>query len=391
MQHNGNLNVLCMTISNTIAVTANAFWIMFMPYYFERLFGSSELVGVFFSFVALSTAILFPLGGKIADTIGRDALILGGRLLAVLGPLTILFPVIINLSYQTILIFSLAGYLLVFAGGALRLPAASMLLMESSKPGKKTRNYMIAERVLPSIPPALTVYLGALLFVAGTIEVALLLGALGLALSSIPLIFIEDNIEVPTPQVSIFKESKHSRIDILLAVIILAFVFDGISSQGLSWYIPLYLGEANALVYGLMISLSTLVIALFSLISGLLVDHVGIRKSLVPGWLGLAIVVTIFGMIVNPIYSIILYCVWVALDTVDTAIPPLIVSQEYPQNERATKMGIFSMVVRSSLFIGPFLVAILLTINPQLPFFAKAIMNILAAIIILIFAPREQS
>ncbi len=390
MKREGTNNVLSMTISNTIAVTANGIWIMFMPYYFGQLFSSVAFVGLFFSIVALASAIFYPIGGHLADRIGRSALIMAGRLISIFGPLFILFLRLLVTDLTTIIIGSIMGYLLVFIGGGIRLPAASMLLMESSQPRKKTRNYMFAERVLPSIPPALTVYIGAYLYVIGQLEVMLFIGALGLALSAIALIPIQEISDIEELQSSETDKTRSFSVESLMLVIVLAFALDGISSQGLSWYVPLFLGEDNALLYGTMISISTLVIALFSLLSGLFIDRVGIKASLVPGWIALAITVTLFGIFVNPVYSLLLYCIWVALDTVDTAIPPLIISNLYPKTERATRMGLFSMVIRSSLFVGPLLAAFLITISPQLPFFVKALMNFAAAMIIFTFIPKRE-
>ncbi len=392
MKSRGSSNLAAMTVSNTIAVTANGIWIMFMPYYFEQLLGTPEFVGFLFSGVALSSAVFYPIGGRLADRIGHCTLVMFGRLVATLGPLSILFLQLVAPHFEAILIGSIVGYLIVFIGGGLRLPAASMLIMESSQPKKKSRNYMIVERVLPSIPPALTVYVGAQLYVYDQLELMLLLGAIGLALSAVALLPIREivSLEEPTERSQISGQS--APIDGIILVIAFAFVLDGISSKGLSWYVPLFLGEENALLYGLLISVSTLVIAMFSLISGIMVDRVGIRASLIPGWIALAITVTLFGLVVNPIYSLILYCIWVALDTVDTSIPPLIISNLYPKNERATRMGLFSMIIRSSLFAGPLLVAVLISINPQFPFLAKALMNLVAALVILRFVPkREQS
>ncbi len=377
-----NRNVLSLTASNTIAVTANGLWIMFMPFYFETLLGSIEVVGVFFSLAALTSALFYPIGGRLADRLGRRPLVISGRFIAALGPLVLLFSIPLEGSVFRI-VLAMFGYILVFIGGSLRLPASSMLLMESSSKRKRGTSYMIAERVLPSIPPAITVFLGAYLYVSGAAPLMFLIGGYGLIISGFFLLPLReshsDDITVTEPK----TDRGRPAVEMFILILALAFVLDGVSAKGLSWYVPIFLGESNTILYGIMISVSTLVIAGFALLSGILVDRVGIKYSLIPGWIALAVTVFLFGLVTSPVYSLFLYCVWVALDTIDTAIPPLLISEKYPKEERATRMGWFNMFVRGSLFLGPILTSLLLAISPQMPFFAKSIMNIIAALIVL--------
>ncbi|MGY5875999.1 MAG: MFS transporter [Candidatus Thorarchaeota archaeon] len=377
-----NRNVLALTVSNTIAVTVNGLWIMFMPFYFEKLLGSVEMVGVVFSLAVLTSALFYPIGGRLADRLGRRPLIISGRFIAALGPLVLLFSIPLDSSIARI-IMAMFGYILVFIGGSLRLPASSMLLMESSSKRKRGTNYMIAERVLPSIPPAITVFVGAYLYVSGEAPIMFLIGGYGLIISGLFLLPLREShssdITVTEPKTA----RGLPKVEMFILILALAFVLDGVSAQSLSWYVPIFLGETNAILYGVMISVSTLVIAGFALLSGVLVDRIGIKYSLIPGWIALAVTVFLFGLVTSPVYSLFLYCVWVALDTVDTAIPPLLISEKYPKDERATRMGWFNMLVRGSLFLGPILTSLLLSISPQMPFFAKSIMNLLAALVVL--------
>jgi hypothetical protein len=280
--------------------------------------------------------------------------------------------------------FAIVGYLVLSAGSGLRMPAMSMLLMESSKVERRGRNYMVAERVIPSIPPALSVLIGASLFAANSPRLLFYLGFSGLLISALILhLALHETLHEVEPRISAIPvQRKSSQFGLFFPLLTLAFVLDGMSARAVSWYIPIFLGLENVELYGVLISVSTLVIAFFGIISGLLVDRVGAKYSLAPSWVLLAITVVVFSQAESFLWILLTYSIWVALDTIDTAVPPVLISECYPKEQRATVSGLFRMVVQSSLFAGPLLAGMAVSLGSVGPFWLKSAMNGLAAVLI---------
>jgi len=356
---------------------------MFMPLYFEKIGFLATTIAIIYAVTSALTAGFYFLGGLISDRFGRRPSALFGKSLAVLGSFFIFSSSVFLLTNYVTKFLVLWGFFILWMGSGVRIPAISMILMESGSSRHKGRNYMIAERVLPSIPPSVTVLLGASLFLSNQFDVLFSVGFLGLFLSFLTLIPIRETY-TPRNQTKHSESRGISKSDTFFVFLILAFALDGISAKGVSWYIPVFLGSGNVLLYGVLISISTLVIAVFSLISGVIVDRFGVGLALVPAWLSLSITVFLFSIATGPVYIILLYSIWVALDTIDTAVPPVLISDRYLKDHRATVLGTFSMIIRSMLFIGPMLSTILITINPAAPFWLKSIFNAIAALFLIV-------
>ena len=372
-------SVAGITLSNTVAVASNALWIMFIPVHLVMIGVHQTLVALLFSVSSLMTALFNLVGGRVADSVGRKPTAVVGRLVTSLGA----FLVFVSTSNSLLLLHRqtlvCVGYLVLSSGTGFRTPATSIVLMESSAPSMRGRTYMTAERLIPSILPALTVLLGASYFDMGRPELMILIGSIGLVVSGIVLQYTVTETLSSCERSPQHQSRPRVTYEPLFIFLVLAFVFDSMSARGVSWYVPVYIGQEKLVLYGVLVSVSTLVIAGFSYVSGLVVDRWGAKTSLVTSWLALSLTVTLFSHVTHPVVMIVLYSVWVALDTVDTAVPPIIISRAYPEEERATRLGMFRMVVNASLFLGPVASGIVLAFGSRFPFYLKAGLNILAA------------
>jgi len=375
-----------MSVGNTITVSANSLWIMFMPYFFADVGITSFFIGMIFTAIAVSRAVTSLIGGRAADRFGRKPIISLGYMTYSVGILVILASLIFELTTPFLTgLLSAAGYMCLSAGSGLQRPASSMLLVESSPERRRGLSYMITTRVIPSIPPAALVLVGTSLYLNNQFWLALTLGFLGLL--SVFLLFSiglrethSGNIEKQEERLTPAKV----RFDWFLVLFIAAFALDGISSSGLSWYVPIFVGRSNLDIYGIMISISTLVIAFAALASGGLVDRVGTRAAIFGGWTLLAFTVTLFPFGTQPYEIIILYSIWAGLDMVDISVPPLVVAERYPKEKRASAMGIYSMTTSLLGMLGPALISFSLLLGENIPFYVKAIMNLTGAFLFLI-------
>lgn len=364
-----------------------------MPYFFADVGISSFFIGIVYTAIAVSRAFSSLLGGRIADRYGRKPIISLGYALYTIGILIILISASLIASTPILTApLSIIGYMLLSAGGGLQGPASSMLLVESSPEKRRGLSYMITTRFLPSIPPAALILIGTQLYLTNHFWLALTLGLLGLL--SVLLLFSFGLIETHSPVEPVldsFPRPARYQFDLFVLLLIAAFALDGISSSGLSWYVPIFVGRSNMDLYGVMISVSTLVIAVSALISGGLVDKIGTRAAIFGGWMFLAITVALFPFGTNPFEIVILYSIWSGLDMVDISVPPLAIAERYPQAKRASVMGTYSMSISLLGMVGPALISFSLLLGENVPFYLKAAMNLAGAFLFLLAFRTEKA
>ena len=381
-------NVFVMSIGNTVTTSANSLWIMFMPYYFADVGISPFFIGIIFTAIAVSRAIASLIGGGAADRFGRKPIIGIGYVMYTSGIFVILsslvfFPTSLFLAG----VFSSAGYMWMAAGSGLLRPASSMLLVESSPEKRRGLSYMVTTRVLPSIPPAALVLVGTSLYLSNQFWLAITLGLFGLV--SVLVLYSIGLQETHSGSVNTSDDVAPKfqlRSDWFLLFMIAAFALDGISSSGLSWYVPIFVGRSNVDLYGVMISVSTLVIAVSALASGGLVDRIGTQGAIFGGWTLLAVTVVLFPFGGTSLEILVLYSIWAGLDMVDISVPPLAVAERYPKERRASVLGFYSMSVSLASMVGPVLISFALLLGENVPFYVKAIMNLLGVLLFMFTA-----
>lgn len=371
-------NVVVMAIGGTVATSANSLWIMFMPFLFRDMGLDTPTVLTLFSLFVAARAIPSLFGGRTADRIGRKRTLLMGYSVYATGPLAILVAVLlIHSSLSAALFIAIVGYAWMMMGLGFSRPASSMLLIESSPQKRKGLSYMVASRVLPSIPAVVLIFVGNALYWSEFFWVALLVGFLGLLSLVISYGFLlrESLSQEKRPVQREFKQGFRVGGDFLVLVIV-AFALDGLSSSGLSYYVPLYVLPINKDLYASMIAASTLIIAVAALASGYIVDKIGTKSTIVVGWTLLAFTVAVFPFYTDITTIIVIYAIWSGLDMMDASVPALIFEENCPMETRATVLGTFSTSVSLLSIAGPALVSIALLFGNTIPFFMKAVMNL---------------
>jgi MFS family permease len=379
-------NLTFMILGNTLLVSVNSIWIMFLPFLFLDWIGNEFLVGLVFTLAALFRAVTVLLGGRAADEIGRRKVILIGHFILASGPLILLVAVSNYTASSYIpLVLAILGYSLARAGGGLANPATSMLLVESSPKEKKGLSYMLISRVVPSIPPALLIFIGVFLYESDQFGLALIIGIVGLfGVMGLYAITLRETLTKKTTQKAII-DRRLGGLGLAFWLMICAFALDSLSSSGLSWYVPVFLETTgktlttSVLLYGVMVSSSTLVIAFGALISGWLVDRVGVRTAIVYGWTLLALTVFFFPHFESPLEITLIYSIWAGLDMIDFSVPPLVIEKNYPKEKRASMLGVFSSLTILTGVLGPALISFSLLLGVNTPFYVKAILNLCGA------------
>jgi MFS family permease len=381
-----------MSIGNTITTSANSLWIMFMPYFFADVGITVFFIGIIFTGLAVSRSVASLIGGRVADRLGRKPVISIGFAIYTSGSLVILASLIYVSTGPTLTgLLSAIGYMWMMAGSGFLRPASSMLLIESSPQKRRGLSFMFTTRFLPSIPPAVLILVGTSLYLNDQFWLALTVGIFGLLF--VLVLYIVFLQEPHSGSITIEKDlikPPRLRSDWFLILLVAAFALDGISSSGLSWYVPIFVGRSNLDFYGVMISVSTLVIAVSALASGGLVDMIGTRAAIFGGWILLAVTVVLFSFSTQPLEILVFYSIWVGLDMVDVSVPPLAIAEKYPKERRASIMGVYSMSISLLSMVGPALVSFALLLGDQVPFYLKAIMNSVGVVLFIIAARPSQ-
>jgi MFS family permease len=367
---------------------------MFMPYFFADIGILPFFIGIIFTAIAVSRAIASLFGGRVADRLGRKPVIGIGYTMYTSGVFVILTSLIFFPTSPILSgILSSAGYMWLAAGSGFLRPASSMLLIESSPEKRRGLSYMVTTRVLPSIPPAVLVLVGTSLYLNNQFWLAITIGLFSLVF--VLVLYSVGLRETHSGSVDVYVEGVNPpprlRSDWFLILLIAAFALDGMSSSGLSWYVPIFVGSSNVDLYGTMISVSTLVIAVSALASGGLVDRIGTRAAIIGGWTLLAVTVLLFPFGTTSFEILVFYSIWAGLDMMDISVPPLVVAERYPKEQRASIMGVYSMSVSLSSMIGPALISFALLLGENVPFYIKAIMNSVGVILFVIATRTSNS
>lgn len=155
-------------------------------------------------------------------------------------------------------------------GSGIGTPAKSLFIVEQAQ-SRKGLTYMLVQRVLPSIPPALTAPVGAKLYEMGKYDVAVFLGFFGLLISLLLLVFLKDTKRERAQNSFDFNLLRSKSFTDLLFL----YSLDAFSTEAVQWIVPLYLRELgySVLDYGVLISAQTLIIALGGTFADIFVDR----------------------------------------------------------------------------------------------------------------------
>ncbi len=369
---NGNLKII--TIINTVFVSANSLWIMFLPYFFKSVHLSGFMIGVIYGFGGLANALGRFFGGRLSTVVGIKYEMMIGYLMFSLFPILFLTP------------YYVCGVVIGSFGSGLIVPAKSMFVVEQTNK-RIGLTYMFVQRFLPSLFPALLLPVGAYLYYKNLFYVSLILGSLGVV-STISLLFklntrerIKNSKSISRPKIFVFPQTIFILPFIFL---IIAYSLDGFSSSVFSWYIPLFLKIKGygVLFYGVFSSLATITIAFGSLFSGHLVDKLNPYRSLILSWIVLSIIVFIFALANNIAILLITYLIWNTIDMVDTAAGPILIHDWFMKEKRTLAYGYFSGFIKIAGISGLFVSGLIISISQTLPFLLKCILNIVGAILI---------
>ena len=364
-----NKNLKIIAIMNTVFVSSNALWIMYVPYFFKSAHLTGIMIGIIFGLAGVANAIGRFLGGVFSTVVNKKYNIIIGYFISSISPLMFLTP------------YYLFGFVIGSFGSGLVVPAKSMFVVEQTN-RRRGVTYMFVQRFLPSLLPAVFLPIGAYLYYANLFYLSLLFGFVGI-ISVIPLIFklsIPKDSKKKNTQLKFFNLS-YSIFILPFILLVIAYSLDAFSSAAFTWYIPLFLENKGfgVLFYGVFSSLATIAIAFGSVFSGYLVDKINPYRALIISWITLSIMVFIFAEASNLIIILFTYLVWNTIDMVDTVAAPILINDWFSKKKRTIAYGYFSGTVKAISILGLFASGYLVEISGTLPFFIKFSLNIAGA------------
>ncbi|WP_324736344.1 MFS transporter [Thermococcus sp. SY098] len=371
-----NRNLSLITLSNIILVFSNALWIMYIQYFLLDLGISKTQIGLIFTLALLMRAFGNIIGGKIADILGyKRTLLIGYGIYA--------FPPLLILLHNTLLV-SLV-YPLMSLGSGIGIPAKSLFIVEQAQ-RRKGLTYMLVQRVLPSIPPALTAPAGAKLYEMGKYDVAVFMGFLGLLISLLLLVFLEDTKRQRVQNSFNFNLLRSKSFTALLFL----YSLNAFSTEAVQWIVPLYLRELgySVLDYGFLISAQTLVIAFGGTFAGIFVDRFEPVNALSLSYLVVATSLLAFSLGKGWIL-VLAYLAWKAFGMVGFAALPLII-EKYFKDMRASAFGTINAMTTLISIPAPAFGGFLLGSGAGVPFVFKAITNFFCFVLVKVSLSREE-
>lgn len=379
-----NKNLKIITTMNTIFVSSNALWIMYVPYFLKSAHLTGIVIGIIFGFAGVANAIGRYFGGILSEGVGKKYDMVIGYLIFSLSPLTFLTP------------YYLFGFVIGSFGSGLVVPAKSMFVVEQTNK-KRGLTYMFVQRFLPSLFPAAALPIGAYLYYANLFYLSLVFGFVGV-ISVIPLVFklSTQKDSKKNTQLTFFNMGR-SIFMLPFVLLLIAYSLDAFSSAAFNWYIPLFLETKGfgVLFYGIFSSLATIAIAFGSLFSGYLVDKINPYRALIISWIILSTMVFVFAEANSLMILLLTYLVWNTIDMVDTVAAPVLINDWFSKKTRTKAYGYFSGTIKAVSILGLFMSGYLVKISYKLPFFLKFLLNIGGAAIIFVIlrsaTPRTHS
>ena len=356
-----NRNLPLITLSNVIMVSSNALWIMYIQYFLLDLGISKTQIGLIFSLALMMRAFGNLVGGRIADLLGYKKALLIGYTIYSLPPLLILL--------HNALLTSLV-YPFMSLGSGIGIPAKSLFIVEQTQ-RRKGLTYMLVQRVLPSIPPALTAPVGAKLYEMGKYDVAVFMGFFGLLISLLLLMFLKDSKRERAQNSFNFNVLSSKSFTVLLFL----YSLNAFSTEAVQWIVPLYLRELgySVLDYGFLISAQTLIIAFGGTFAGIFVDRFEPVDVLSLSYLVVATSLLAFSLGKGWILAL-AYLIWKTFGMIGFAALPLLI-EKYFGNMKALAFGTINAMTTLISIPAPSFGGILLRFGAGVPFVFKTIID----------------
>jgi len=371
-----NKNLSLITLSNVILVSSNALWIMYIQYFLLDLGLAKAKIGLVFSLALLMRAFGNLIGGKMADVFGyKRTLLIGYTIYA--------FPPLLILLHNTLL--ASLVYPLMSLGSGIGMPAKSLFIVEQVQ-RRKGLTYMLVQRVLPSIPPALTAPVGAKLYEMGKYDVAVFIGFFGLLLSLLLLVFLKDSKRERAQNPFNFNLLSSKSFTALLFL----YSLNSFSTEAVQWIVPLYLRELgySVLDYGFLISAQTLIIAFGGTFAGIFVDRFEPVNALSLSYLVVATSLLAFSLGKGWILAL-AYLVWKTFGMIGFAALPLLI-ERYLRNMKTSAFGTINAMTTLVSIPAPSFGGLLLSFGAGVPFVFKTIIDFFCFILVKVSLNREE-
>ena len=355
-------------------------WLIFYPLYLkEKIMVSSSLVAIIYSTTYILMVLGNNIGGVLGSLKGGFIPLFLGLMVAAAGTLLTCFPSF----YATI------GFPLYFFGISIASPIASITILKHSPQKMQGTSFMLATRVLPSIPPVLTLTIAGSLYENNLYNVSILIGFLAIVASILLVFMIKEDIEIDKESFEeirlrdLMKNIAAIRKDLFFTLIIIAYGLEIMSFKGLEWYIPIYAVNylnIDTLKYGFIVGITSLTIALGSFTSGIIFDFLGPINASLIGWSLLTLTSLLLSVKMEVSYALLLLFLWRFSCWLPRVIPPVMISRKYGRYSVA-RLSLYNSLMSIFSIPGPLFIIMLLALAPNMPFLIRGLLMIISGLL----------
>jgi len=362
---------------------------MFLPLRFQDLGLESVTIGSIWVLSSVSAVSGTLAGARHADARGRKTILTAGYPIAAAG-LALMIPRLAPLSFM--------GFLLSSFGLGLAGPAGAALLTESSPKDAMGISFAFATVVLPSLPPALTVMLGAYLYgYLYEIDLLVALAAFLVVASLYKVRLSETLVSQPNPGLAKREGVVKSILSLQFFLLLSAFVVASLPGRGIGWYLPLYLvGRGiQAWDWGVMTSVSTIAAAVGGLASGKFVDRIGPLRVAVISWISASVALYLLTATLQFQALVAVYALYMFFGIMQWPAGTILIARNYESEKRATALGYLG-VMRTNVptVVGPAVATASLAWGSAAPFAVGSTLYLLAALLLVaahrVFSMRRE-
>lgn len=380
-------NVLVLGVTSALGTFGNSLWFFILPLYLRDLGVGTGGIGLLHTARYLLVFFTQPLGGYLADRLGRKRVILTGNLI---GSCSVLLFALGGKS-----MVAMSAYLFFNLGSTLPTAALNSMLTESvpkERRGTAVGTFFTLASVLATLGPPL----GGIVSETLGFKTLFFIGFSTLALMVLArLLYLKETMQ-PTPSLpssTPLKEMITRSGEVFrnrdLSMLFLAF---GVYTGALSltdFLIPLYSQEQLRLgpkYIGLMYSVPSLANLVFSLPSGKVADRLGRRRCVLLSWAGRSLFTIAYVYSTSNFTAFLTFSGWTLFDILNRPARIVWISDMTQMENRGTVMGLFASFMNLFSLPGPALGGALYQISPAYPFYANIMLCMLAIVLLLKFS-----
>ena len=363
-------------------------WLPLFPLFLHQTGMTSIDIASVFALGTLGSIVGLSVGGFAGDALGRKLVIVASGAVTSLGVL---------LLGATSALLAALGFSIVLFGSSLATGPTQALLIESSRKGLRG-SAMSSPYFLPSLASIPMPFVGSIWSQQLGWSFVFFVGFIFLVFNVVGrLVFLRENTlgirSRPNPWRSFLPRLKRVAFLSPIGLVVFVYLLDAFSEGGVAPFLPLYFTQflgASTQFFGALFSTYLLLVAIFSVVGGKLIDLVGPPLAMIISFLAEGVAVLLIMFTRDFVIAGSLFVVWQAVDLLDINAPSVYIGEGVGPRGRATALSVFSLLMRIIKLPAPIAIALIFEISPILILAFEAGISLTSVLILLVMLPRAR-